>query len=118
MDIETFRNHCLSKKGVSEEFPFDKDTLVFKVLGKIFAITDLETFSSINLKTDPEMGAELQEKYASVKPGYHMNKKHWITVSIDGMIGDKLLLEWIDNSYSLVASKLSKSEKRALESMQ
>jgi predicted DNA-binding protein (MmcQ/YjbR family) len=83
----------------------------------MFALTDLESFESINLKVDPEEGQELREKYESVQPGYHMNKKHWITVKIDGLIPDKVLLKWLDNSYQLVASSLTKSQKSALETM-
>lgn len=117
MNIEKYRTHCLEKKGVTEEFPFGEETLVFKVMGKMFALTDVENFSSINLKVDPEIGAELREKYASVQPGYHMNKKHWITVLVDGSIPDKLMLQWIDNSYQLVAASLTKTQKTALESL-
>jgi predicted DNA-binding protein (MmcQ/YjbR family) len=117
MNIEFFRKYCLAKKGVTEEFPFGEDTLVYKVMGKMFALTDLESFESINLKVDPEEGQELREKYESVQPGYHMNKKHWITVKIDGLIPDKVLLKWLDNSYQLVASSLTKSQKSALETM-
>jgi predicted DNA-binding protein (MmcQ/YjbR family) len=117
MNIEAFRKHCLSKKGVTEEFPFGEETLVYKVLGKMFALTDLENFESVNLKVDPEEGEELREKYPAVQPGYHMNKKHWITVLMDGSIPDKMILKWVDNSYQLVASALTKSQKSALESM-
>ena len=117
MNLEAFRKHCLYKKGVTEEFPFGEETLVYKVMGKMFALTDLESFESVNLKVDPEVGEELREKYASVQPGYHMNKKHWVTVLMDNSIPDKLVLKWIDNSYELVASALTKSQKSALESM-
>jgi predicted DNA-binding protein (MmcQ/YjbR family) len=117
VDIERFRSYCLAKKGVTEEFPFGEDTLVYKVMGKMFALTDLETFSSVNLKVEPEIGADLQEKYPSVQPGYHMNKKHWITVLMDGSVPDKLLLGWVDNSYQLVVSGLTKTQKSALESI-
>lgn len=117
MNIETFRNHCLGMKGVTEEFPFGKETLVYKVMGKMFALTDVDDFSSINLKVDPERGVELREKYDAVKPGYHMNKKHWITVLMDGSVPDKLILQWILNSYAMVASSLTKSQKLALESL-
>src|ERR1700754_1782946 len=106
MNLEAFRKHCLSKKGVTEEFPFGEETLVYKVMGKMFALTDLESFESVNLKVDPEVGEELREKYPSVEPGYHMNKKHWITVIMDGSIPDKMVLKWVDNSYQLVASAL------------
>lgn len=86
-------------------------------MGKIFALTGIEDFASINLKVDPEKGVELRERYTAVQPGYHMNKKHWITVIIDGSISDRLLCQWIDDSYDLVASGLTKSQKQALESM-
>ncbi|HEY0741716.1 MAG TPA: MmcQ/YjbR family DNA-binding protein [Chryseosolibacter sp.] len=117
MNLESFRKHCLSKKGVTEEFPFDKETLVYKVMGKMFALTDIESFESLNLKVDPEVGEELREKYAAVQPGYHMHKKHWITVLMDGSIPDKMILKWVNNSYDLVASGLTKSQKSALQSM-
>ncbi len=114
MNIETFREHCLAKKGVAEEFPFDNNTLVFKVLGKMFALADVEEFDGINLKVDPEEGAGLKERYAGVKPAFHMNKKHWITVVMDGSVPDKLVRAWIDNSYRLVAVGLTKSQKLSL----
>ncbi len=98
----------MAKKGVTEEFPFDNNTLVYKVMGKMFALTDVEEFESINLKCDPEVGAQLREEYAAVQPGYHMNKKHWITVQMDGSIGDKLVKSWIDASYNLVMAILPK----------
>jgi predicted DNA-binding protein (MmcQ/YjbR family) len=104
MNIESYRAYCLSKKGVTEEFPFGEDVLVYKVMGKMFALTDLEKFESINLKVEPEIGEELREKYSSVHPGYHMNKKHWITVLMDGSVPDKLVRQWTDSSYDLVVS--------------
>jgi predicted DNA-binding protein (MmcQ/YjbR family) len=117
MNIESFRAFCLKKKGVTEEFPFGEGTLVYKVMGKMFALTGIENFESVNLKVDPEKGAELRESYPAVLPGYHMNKKHWVTVLMDGSLPDRLVKEWIDDSYALVASKLTKSQKSALESM-
>lgn len=111
MNIETFREYCLNKNGVTEEFPFDETTLVFKVMGKIFALTDLEEKFSVNLKCDPEIAIELREKYTAVKSGYHMNKKHWNTIYVDGSVSDKLLKSWIDASYKLVADKLTKVKK-------
>ena len=117
MDIESYRSHCLSYKGVTEEFPFGENVLVYKVMGKMFALTGIEHFETVNLKVDPEKGVELREQYAAVQPGYHMNKKHWITVSVDGSIPDRLLKQWIGNSYDLVVARLTKNEKRALESM-
>lgn len=117
MNIESFRNYCIKKKGVTEEFPFDENTLVYKVMGKMFALTDLDLFTSINLKCQPEVGAELRERYEGVQQGYHMNKKHWITVLMDGSIPDKELKAWIDASYNLVAKKLTKSQKLALKAL-
>ena len=114
MNIEAFREYCLDKKGVTEEFPFDESTLVFKVLGKMFALTDLKGEFSINLKCDPEKAIELREKYSAVQPGYHMSKKHWNTVRDDGSVTDELLCNWIDDSYNLVVDKLPKSKKAEL----
>jgi len=116
MNIERFREYCMSKIGVSEEFPFDHKTLVFKVAGKMFALTDVDDFTSINLKCDPEMAVELREQFDAVAPGYHMNKKHWNTITIDGSFSEVLLQQWIDNSYDLVVDKLSKKEKALLSS--
>lgn len=84
-------------------------------MGKMFALTDLESFESINLKCDPEIGARLREQYAAVLPGYHMNKKHWITVLMDGSISDREIKDWIDNSYRLVVGSMSKSNKSDLD---
>ncbi len=85
MNIEGFRTYCLEKRGVTEEFPFDANTLVFKVMGKMFALTDLEAFESINLKADPEQVVALQEQFSAVLPGYHMNKKRTIFCSFTGL---------------------------------
>lgn len=102
MDIETLREYCISKKGVTESFPFGDDTLVFKASRKIFALVNLDGDLSINLKCDPLLAIELRERYSSVTPGYHMNKKHWNTVLIDGSVPDKEILTWIDHSYDLI----------------
>lgn len=117
MDIESYRSYCLSKRGVTEEFPFDTETLVFKVMGKMFALTDVTNFSSINLKCDPEEATMLRENYQAVQPGYHMNKKYWNTVLMDGSLPDKVLLSWIDKSYNLVVLSLSRSEKLAMNTL-
>jgi predicted DNA-binding protein (MmcQ/YjbR family) len=117
MDIEFFRNYCLSKKGVTEELPFDEQTLAFKVMGKMFALTNVDTFVSINLKCEPEKAVELREQYEGVRPGYHMNKKHWNTVLINGSISNKLLKEWIDDSYNLVAASLTKKLQEELRQL-
>ncbi|MEM1136476.1 MAG: MmcQ/YjbR family DNA-binding protein [Bacteroidota bacterium] len=102
MDIEYFRNYCMKKAGVTEELPFDNQTLVFKVMGKMFALTDIDNFESINLKCDPEEAIRLREKYDSVSPGYHMNKKHWNTITVNGDMDDATLCHWINHSYDRV----------------
>jgi predicted DNA-binding protein (MmcQ/YjbR family) len=102
MNIEIIREYCLAKPEVSEGFPFGENTLVLKVKGKIFALANLDGDLSINLKCEPAFALELREKYPSVIPGYHMNKKHWNTVLIDGSIPDSEIFSWIDHSYSLV----------------
>ena len=105
MNIETLREYCISKKNVTESFPFGEDTLVFKTKGRIFALVNLEGDLSINLKCNPAQAIELRERYSSVTPGYHMNKKHWNTLVIDGTISDNEILKWIDHSYDLVSKK-------------
>lgn len=118
LNIEQIREHCLKKKGVTEEFPFDEETLVFKVMGKIFLLASLESIPlQINLKCEPEKAVELREEYEAVQPGYHMSKKHWNTVLIDGSIPKPKILEWIDESYELVISGLKKSERQKLEKL-
>ena len=102
MNIEILREYCLSKKDVTESLPFGDDTLVFKRKEKIFVLANLDGDLTINLKCDPALALELRERYSSVIPGYHMNKKHWNTVHADGTIPDKEIFEWIDHSYNLV----------------
>jgi len=108
MDIEKIWKYCSQKNGVSESFPFNETTLVFKVVDKMFALFDVENFQSINLKCDPEKSIELREKYSGIVSGYHMNKKHWNTVSVNEDISDVLIYELIDHSYHLVYKSLSK----------
>lgn len=111
MNVEIFRDYCLSKKAVTESFPFSKlpDALVFKVADKMFTVTYITAFNTITLKCDPDLIDELKADYSAVgKPAY-FDEKHWISVSIDGSIPDKKIFEWIDNSYNLVVAKLSKS---------
>ena len=105
MNIESLRDYCISKPGATEGFPFGDDTLVFKVKGKIFALANLDGDLSVNLKCDPDRAIALREHYSSVIPGYHMNKKYWNTIYIDGTIPDKEVYSWIDHSYELVAGK-------------
>lgn len=114
MNIEEYRDFCIRKPGVTEEFPFDESTLVFKVMGKIFALANVELFGSINLKCDPERAIQLRENYAGIIPGYHMNKKHWNTLMMDGSVPDKLSYELIDHSYGLVVNSLPKKLKDEL----
>lgn len=115
MNIEEYRDFCMSLPCVTEEFPFDNRTLVFKVLGKMFALTDVEEFKSVNLKCDPEKALELREQYPAVRPGYHMSKKHWNTVDMDGSISNDLFEKWIKDSYDLVVSKLPKKDQKELD---
>ena len=102
MDIVSIREYCIAKPLVTECFPFGDDTLVFKKKGKIFALANIEGELTLNLKCNPALAIELREKYASVIPGYHMNKKHWNTVLIDGSVPDNEILAWIDHSYDLI----------------
>ena len=118
MNLESFRKYCISKKGVTEEFPFNEDTLVFKVMGKMFALTDVtEVELSMNLKCNPERAIELREQYQAIIPGWHMSKKHWNTVTPDNLFNDAFLEELIDHSYELVVGGLTKKDKIALENM-
>ena len=115
MNIEDFRDYCLLKAGVTEETPFGPETLVFKVGGKVFALTDIDTFGSINLKCDPERAEELREVHDYVRPGYHANKKHWNTVFIGTGVPEGQLRKLIDHSYDMVRGLLPKAVKAALK---
>ncbi|MFV0375806.1 MAG: MmcQ/YjbR family DNA-binding protein [Mangrovibacterium sp.] len=117
MNIEELRDYCISKKGTTEDFPFDETTLVFKVMGKMFALTDIESELSINLKCDPERAIELREQFSCVLPGYHMSKAHWNTVKIDGSVNDRQIHRWIDDSYDLIVAKLTRKQKEELEKL-
>lgn len=110
MNIEEFRNYCISKKGVTESFPFDEHTLVFKVMNKMFAVCGLErTPTQVNLKCDPERAQLLREEYDGlIIPGWHMNKHHWNTVFIEDALPPKLVAELIDHSYDLIVKSLTK----------
>ena len=119
MNIEQFRNYCLSKKGVEETFPFGEDTLVFKVMGKMFALTGLETYpASANLKCNPERAIKLREEFDGlIRPGFHMSKVHWNTVELERNIPHELLTELIDHSYALVVNSLTKKLQAELASL-
>ncbi|MCG8474497.1 MAG: MmcQ/YjbR family DNA-binding protein [Cytophagales bacterium] len=116
MDAESFREYCLSLPEAAEDFPFDETTLVFKVRSKLFCLIDIESFEFTNLKCDPEKAIELREQYAGVSPGWHMNKKHWNSVKLDGSVSDALLKEWIRDSYNLVVKSLPKKAREELNS--
>jgi predicted DNA-binding protein (MmcQ/YjbR family) len=115
MDIVELRDYCLSKTGVTESFPFGENTLVFKVMGKMFAATNVEDYISVNLKCDPEWAETLRSSNALIKPGYHMNKKHWNTVESSMFPDTTLLIKMIDHSYDLVVSKLTKAQKISIK---
>lgn len=114
MDIITFREYCLAKQGVTEHFPFDENTLVFKVGGKMFALCDVDEFQSVNLKCDPERAIELREQYSGIIPGYHMNKSHWNTVDVKGSVPQQLFRQLVDDSYALVVASLPKKDREKL----
>lgn len=115
MNVEEIRDYIINKKGVSEGFPFNETTLVFKVAGKMFGLMNIGTPPlSVNLKCDPEKAMELRETYSYVKPGYHMNKVHWNTITISDTISHKLLKQWIDDSYNLVYNKLTKKLRNSI----
>lgn len=117
MNVEELRAYCLNKKGVTESTPFDDVTLVFKVMNKMFALTDVEGDLSVNLKCDPEKAIELRQEYDAVIPGYHMNKKHWNTIAIDGSIPAKQIQQWIDDSYDLIVRSLTKKLQEELKEL-
>lgn len=115
MNIESIIDFCLKLKGATEDYPFDEETLTFKVMGKIFLIASLESIPlQINLKCDPEKAVELREQYESIQPGYHMNKSHWNTVTLDGSLSRSFIEELIKQSYDLVVSGLKKADREKL----
>lgn len=115
MNIETIRTECISKAGVTEEFPFDDVTLVFKVMGKMFALLPTDAVElSISLKCDPERAIDLREKYSAITPGFHLSKKHWNTIVIDETLPHDMVIELIEHSYRLVVGGLPKKLKENL----
>ncbi len=118
MNLDTLRNHCLAKPGTTAELPFGPGTLVFKVMGKMFALTgDEPQPESINLKCDPNDALALRDQFEGVKEGYHMNKRHWITLTFNTDVPDGLIFELIDDSYDLVVAKLTKRDRETLKSL-
>ena len=118
MNYEDLQQYCSGKKGVTAEFPFDENTLVFKVMGKAFALSGLnEEEARVNLKCDPDRAIDLREEFPDIIPGYHMNKKHWNTVYIERELNDDFVKQLIDHSYDLVVKKLTKKVKEELDHM-
>lgn len=118
MNIESISDYCRRKKGVTEDFPFDEDTLAIRVMNRIFLLASLEKIPlHINMKCDPEYAVELREKYESVLPGYHMNKLHWNTVILDGSISEMELKQMIDHSYDQVVKGLKKTDRQKLSDL-
>jgi predicted DNA-binding protein (MmcQ/YjbR family) len=114
MDIIEYREYALSLAGATECTPFDDDTLVFKVMGKMFTYASIADFRWFNAKCDPARAVELRERYAEVLPGFHANKTHWNTLRADGNLSDDFLREQIRHSYDLVVAKLPRTAKEAL----
>nr|WP_314898313.1 MmcQ/YjbR family DNA-binding protein [uncultured Flavobacterium sp.] len=122
MNLETYYEYCLSKKGVTEHFPFDEDTLVFKVGGKMFALSSLSQWEkgqpSMNLKCDPERAEELRAEYDDIQPGFHMSKIHWNTIAVNAAVPDSLIKELIDHSYELVFKSLTKKMQSEIQELE
>jgi len=122
MHIEQLREYCIRKKGVTEHFPFDEVTLVFKVMGKMFALIGLERWErgepQMNLKCNPDWSEELRGEYESINPGFHMNKKHWNTITLNNDVSDVFAFELIDHSYDLVVKGLTKKLREELKAME
>jgi predicted DNA-binding protein (MmcQ/YjbR family) len=122
MNLETYYEYCLSKNGVTEHFPFDEDTLVFKVGGKMFALTSLSQWEkgnpSVNLKCDPEYAQELRAQYDAIQPGFHMSKVHWNTIAVNEGVSDQFVKELIDHSYELVFKSLTKKLQTEIQELE
>lgn len=117
MNIEDFREYCLHFKAVTEHLPFDENTLVFKVMGKMFSLCNMMEFEFCNLKCDPEKAMELRESFHEVTPAWHMSKKHWNSVNFNGELNDNQIKEWISDSYNLVIDKMPKKLKEELKKL-
>ena len=117
MNLDQFREYFLHFKGVTEHLPFDENTLIFKVMGKMFALCNMMKFEFCNLKCNPEKAMELREKFPEVTPAWHMSKKHWNSVNFNGELNDNQMKEWISDSYNLVIDKMPKKLKEELENL-
>lgn len=117
MHIEEFREYCLKKKGITEESPFGPDVLVYKVMGKMFALCGIDDFNYINLKCDPDKAIDLREEYEAIQPGYHMNKKLWNSVYVNQNVADEMVYDLINHSYELIVASLTKKLQKELEEM-
>ncbi len=122
MNLENYYEYCVSKKAVTEHFPFDADTLVFKVGGKMFALANLSGFEngnpSVNLKCDPERAQDLRAEFDDILPGFHMSKMHWNTININKSVADKMIYRLIDHSYELVFKSLTKKIQSEIENLE
>ena len=122
MNLENYYEYCISKKGVAESFPFDEDTLVFKVGGKMFALANLSGFEnanpSVNLKCNPDRAQELRAEYDDIQPGYHMSKVHWNTVNLNKNVSDRMVFDLINHSYELVFESLTKKSQTEINNFE
>lgn len=118
MNVESLRDYCLSLKGTTEDMPFGEETLVFRIGEKIFLLISLDTGNRFNVKCDPELAVQLREQHSEVQPGYHMNKKHWNTVYMDGSLSEKQLREMIHRSYTLVLQSLPKKVQQEISEVE
>ena len=115
MGPDDLRLHCLAKGGAGEDFPFNEETSVFKVAGKVFAISALDASPlEVSVKCDPELAEDLRAEHAAVRPGYHLNKRHWNTVVLDGSLDDAEVAAMVDDSYGLVVASLTKAQRKML----
>jgi predicted DNA-binding protein (MmcQ/YjbR family) len=116
MTPDALKRACLALNGAVEDFPFGFETSVFKVAGKMFAISQLDGQPlSVSLKSDPELALSLRAAHPAIRPGYHLNKRHWNTVTIDGSLSDQMVLEMIEDSYDLVVKSLTRAQRATLE---
>ena len=115
MTLEDLQAYCAKKAGVSWDTPFGPDVLVFRVMGKMFALAPIGVFDTVNLKCDPERAIDLRERYEGITPGYHMNKQHWNTVDVTGSVPENLIRELVDHSYELVKASLPKKVRNGMQ---